>query len=92
MNNIFALRQLIKDARRAKWFLIVLNIMVLVVYLLDGWLNKFVFVCTFLQLGYFIFIVFPIYVYLKYIKNVRTRYAILKVMALYKEAFSYGSW
>lgn len=92
MTTTSEIRELIKNAYWAIWFFIILNSIVLLVFWNDGILNKFVFICLFLQVIYFLVYLLPVFLYQIFCKKVRLKFAIYTALAAYKEAFRYISF
>lgn len=86
------LRILIEDARWAIWGFVILNIFVLLFYLVDGFLNEFVFILLFIQFFLLLFWLLPVFCYQVIIKRSRLKYAVYYALASYKEAMSHVSW
>ena len=86
------LKQLVKDARRAIYAFIIINVIALLFFLLDGLYNEFVFMALFLQVFLFLFWLGPYFAYQVLIKKLRFKYAFYKSLASYKEALGHVSW
>jgi hypothetical protein len=91
-NPATELRQLIKDARWAIWSFVIINIVVLFFFFVDGLFNQFVFVALFIQAFLFVVWLLPVFCYQVFYKKLRVKYAIYKALATYKEALSHVSW
>ncbi len=91
-NHTSELRQLIKDARWAMWAFATINILVLVVLVIDGMNNMFVFMAVFLQVFLFLIWLLPVFLYQVLIKKLSLKYALYTSFASYKEALGHLSW
>ncbi len=60
-NPATELRQLINDARWAIWSFVIINIIVLFFYFVDGLVNQFVFVALFIQAFLFVVWLLPVF-------------------------------
>lgn len=86
------LKQLIKDARRAIWLFVIINVFVLLIFFVDGIFNEFVFVALFVQVFLFTVWLLPVFCYQVFFKKLSAKYAFYKALASYKEALGHVSW
>lgn len=86
------LKQLIKDARRAIWLFVIINVFVLLIFFVDGIFNEFVFVALFVQGFLFTVWLLPVFCYQVFFKKLSANYAFYKALASYKEALGHVSW
>lgn len=91
-SQITELRQLIKDARWAIWSFVIINLVVLLMFFVDGIFNEFVFVALLVQALLLLVWLLPIFCYQVFIKNFSVKYAFYKALATYKEALGHVSW
>jgi hypothetical protein len=91
-SSVTELRQLIKDARWAIWAFFIINVFVLILFLVDGILNEFVFMALLIQALLFLGWLLPVFCYQVFFKQKSAKYAFYKAMASYKDALGHLSW
>ncbi len=90
-NEVFQLKQLIKDARWSIAAFAFINTLVLVVLIVDGFMNQFVFLALFLQFLLFTVWLLPVFCYQLFIKKRSAKFALYKSLAAYKDALGHLS-
>ncbi|MDT0596635.1 hypothetical protein [Glaciecola petra] len=81
-----------RDAYRAVWVIVFINLSALLFYMLDTELNEFAFVAIFGQLFILVVWLLPVYFYQVLVKKLDTKVAIYHALASYKNLMGQVSW
>ena len=81
-----------KDAMRGLWILILINLVVLITYLFDGFLNKFVFVVLLVQSLLFVFVLSPFVISQVWFKKQPFKIVLYRALAYYKYCVRHATW
>ena len=91
-DDSFDLNALRRDAHRAVWVLVILNIFVLLFYLIDTEFNEFVFIALFVQIGFLLLWLLPVFSYQVLVKKLDSKVAMYSALASYKNLMGQVSW
>lgn len=83
---------LVKDARRALWVLVVINLIVLFCFLAEGFNNEIVIVGLVFQGIIFVFWLVPVFLYQVLGKRLSFKVATYKALASYRNAMDQVQW
>ena len=91
-NQSMDLNELKKDARWAIWSFILINMIVVFFFIVDGIYNPFVFVGLLVQGVLILFWILPMFLYQVLFKGINPKYAFYKALASYKDIMGHVSW
>ena len=81
-----------KDARRALWVLVIINLIVLFFFLAEGFKNEIVIVGLVSQGIIFVFWLAPVFLYQVLGKRLSLKIAVYKALASYRNAMDQVPW